>query len=94
MIKTQFQQFTCLGVINVTCMCYPQVLDRVEQRREESRAAVFTFLRAINENPFPRPVSLLISAALSIVVDLSLSLQGQSVRVRALKVHLYSSAFH
>ena len=34
-----------------------QVLDRVEERRETSRAAVFTFLKAINENPFPRPVS-------------------------------------
>ena len=35
-----------------------QVLDQVEERRQIARAAMFTFLKAINENPFPRPVSL------------------------------------
>ena len=33
-----------------------QILDHVEERRQVSTTAVFTFLKAIVANPFPKPV--------------------------------------
>ncbi len=37
-----------------------QILDEVEERRAVSSSAVFTFLKAIQANPFPRPVSVFV----------------------------------
>lgn len=43
--------------MNCMIVLYHQILDHMEERRAVGSAAVFTFLKTIVANPFPKPVS-------------------------------------